>query len=185
MCQQRLCAFEGPPGSLRSSARHEERHASQIHGHSGQPLSYAFTLWHLVVLDMLQAEEASCAHHSNLTKGFFIVYPARDRRTFYSVLAAAQVDNVRYERQPIADHANNLAANIQGNLKRSLEAIGVVCTCCLSQHLHICMIIHFFQCMLSLLPAIMCLVIGAWTCLCLWLQPSAESCPLHLESLGF
>lgn len=30
-----------------------------------------------------------------------------------------------YERQPIADHATNLAATIQGNLKRSLEAIGV------------------------------------------------------------
>jgi dihydrolipoamide dehydrogenase len=33
---------------------------------------------------------------------------------------------VTYERQPIADHATNLAATIQGNLKRSLEAIGVV-----------------------------------------------------------
>ena len=32
-----------------------------------------------------------------------------------------------YERQPIADHAINLASTIQGNLKRSLEAIGVVC----------------------------------------------------------
>ena len=37
-----------------------------------------------------------------------------------------------YERQPIANHASGLAAAIQGNLKRSLEAIGVVCP---SQHL--------------------------------------------------
>ena len=32
-----------------------------------------------------------------------------------------------YERQPIADHAINLASTIQLNLKRSLEALGVVC----------------------------------------------------------
>ena len=31
-----------------------------------------------------------------------------------------------FERQPIADHAINLASTIQNNLKRSLEAIGVV-----------------------------------------------------------
>ena len=31
-----------------------------------------------------------------------------------------------YERQPIADHAINLASTIQLNLKRSLEALGVV-----------------------------------------------------------
>ena len=44
-----------------------------------------------------------------------------------------------FERQPIADHAINLASTIQNNLKRSLEAIGVVrpatplhieCHCC-------------------------------------------------------
>ena len=38
-----------------------------------------------------------------------------------------QVGSVSYERQPIADHAINLASTIQNNLKRSLEAIGVVC----------------------------------------------------------
>ena len=37
-----------------------------------------------------------------------------------------QVGSVTYERQPIADHAINLASTIQSNLKRSLEAIGVV-----------------------------------------------------------
>ncbi len=37
-----------------------------------------------------------------------------------------QVGSVSYERQPIADHASNLASTIQNNLKRSLEAIGVV-----------------------------------------------------------
>ena len=42
-----------------------------------------------------------------------------------------QVDNVTFERQPIADHANQLAANVQGNLKRSLEALGVVTPCSL------------------------------------------------------
>ena len=35
--------------------------------------------------------------------------------------------NVEFDRQSIADHANQLAANIKGNLARSLEAIGVVC----------------------------------------------------------
>lgn len=35
------------------------------------------------------------------------------------------VSNVEFERQPIADHANQLAANIQQNLKRSLEGLGV------------------------------------------------------------
>lgn len=37
-----------------------------------------------------------------------------------------QVGAVSFERQAIADHAKQLAANIQGNLKRSLEALGVV-----------------------------------------------------------
>ena len=49
---------------------------------------------------------------------------------------ALQVDNVTFERQPIADHANQLAANVQGNLKRSLEALGVV-----RPHLHLLFII--------------------------------------------
>ena len=34
--------------------------------------------------------------------------------------------SVSYDRQPIADHAINLASTIQLNLKRSLEALGVV-----------------------------------------------------------
>jgi hypothetical protein len=33
---------------------------------------------------------------------------------------------VSFDRQGIADHAKNLASTIQGNLRRSLEAIGVV-----------------------------------------------------------
>ena len=33
---------------------------------------------------------------------------------------------VQFERQSIADHANQLASSIKGNLARSLEAIGVV-----------------------------------------------------------
>lgn len=36
-----------------------------------------------------------------------------------------QLGSVNFERQPIADHAKNLASTIQGNLQRSLEAIGV------------------------------------------------------------
>eukprot|EP01025_Chloroclados_australasicus_P006472 TRINITY_DN12087_c0_g3_i3.p1 TRINITY_DN12087_c0_g3~~TRINITY_DN12087_c0_g3_i3.p1 ORF type:complete len:433 (-),score=61.09 TRINITY_DN12087_c0_g3_i3:129-1427(-) len=36
-----------------------------------------------------------------------------------------QVGAVNYDRQKIADHAANLASNIQGNLKRSLESLGV------------------------------------------------------------
>ena len=37
-----------------------------------------------------------------------------------------QIDNVTFEREKIAGHANNLAKTIQGNLKRSMESIGVV-----------------------------------------------------------
>ena len=33
---------------------------------------------------------------------------------------------MNFDRQPIADHAQNLATNIKSNLQRSLEAIGVV-----------------------------------------------------------
>ena len=36
-----------------------------------------------------------------------------------------QIDNVRFDREKIAGHATNLAKTIQGNLKRSMEAIGV------------------------------------------------------------
>lgn len=36
-----------------------------------------------------------------------------------------QVGSVSFDRQGIADHATNLAKNVQGNLKRSLEALGV------------------------------------------------------------
>ena len=36
-----------------------------------------------------------------------------------------QLGSVNFERQPIADHAKNLANTIKGNLQRSLEAIGV------------------------------------------------------------
>ena len=37
-----------------------------------------------------------------------------------------QLDNVRFDREKIANHATNLARTIQGNLKRSLESMGVV-----------------------------------------------------------
>ena len=43
------------------------------------------------------------------------------------IAVSVQVSNVEFERQPIADHANQLAAGIQQNLKRSLEGLGVVC----------------------------------------------------------
>ena len=36
-----------------------------------------------------------------------------------------QIESVSFEREKIANHANNLAKTIQGNLRRSLEAIGV------------------------------------------------------------
>lgn len=40
-----------------------------------------------------------------------------------------QVGSVGFDRQAVADHAQQLANNIQGSLKRSLEALGVVsCT---------------------------------------------------------
>jgi len=39
--------------------------------------------------------------------------------------ALSQVGSVSFDRQGIADHAQNLANTIQGNLKRSLEALGV------------------------------------------------------------
>lgn len=37
-----------------------------------------------------------------------------------------QVGSVSFDRQGVANHATQLANTIQGNLKRSLEAIGVV-----------------------------------------------------------
>ena len=42
-----------------------------------------------------------------------------------SSLSTVQVGSVSYDRQPIADHAQNLASTIKGNLQKSLEAIGV------------------------------------------------------------
>lgn len=39
---------------------------------------------------------------------------------------AVQVGAVSFDRQGIADHATNLAKTVQSNLKRSLEALGVV-----------------------------------------------------------
>lgn len=50
----------------------------------------------------------------------------------------AQVGAVSYDRQGIADHASKLASTIQGNLKRSLEAIGVVRKQLLSPSSQIC-----------------------------------------------
>ena len=37
-----------------------------------------------------------------------------------------KVGSVTFDRQGIADHATQLAKSVQGNLQRSLEAIGVV-----------------------------------------------------------
>ena len=37
-----------------------------------------------------------------------------------------QVGSVSFDRQGIADHASQLAKNVQGNLQRSLEALKVV-----------------------------------------------------------
>jgi len=36
------------------------------------------------------------------------------------------VGSVSFEREAVANHASNLAANVRGNLRRSLESIGVV-----------------------------------------------------------
>ena len=44
----------------------------------------------------------------------------------YLTNVMAQVGSVSYDRQPIADHAQNLASTIKTNLQKSLEAIGVV-----------------------------------------------------------
>lgn len=41
-------------------------------------------------------------------------------------LVLLQIGSVSFDRQGVADHATQLANNIQGNLKRSLEALGVV-----------------------------------------------------------
>ena len=35
------------------------------------------------------------------------------------------MDNAEYDRQAVADHANNLATRIRGNLTNSLKALGV------------------------------------------------------------
>ena len=50
----------------------------------------------------------------------------------WHIVCVRRLGSVGFDRQTIADHANNLASNVQGNLKRSLEAIGVV----RSHHLH-------------------------------------------------
>lgn len=47
-------------------------------------------------------------------------------RRLSELAGGVQIGAVTYDRQAIADHASNLATTIQGNLKRSLEAIGVV-----------------------------------------------------------
>jgi hypothetical protein len=47
-----------------------------------------------------------------------------------SLFTSLQIDAVNFDRATIAGHANNLAKTIQGNLKRSMEAIGVVCGTC-------------------------------------------------------
>jgi len=41
-------------------------------------------------------------------------------------LLPPQVGSVSFDRQGIADHATQLAKNVQGNLQRSLEALKVV-----------------------------------------------------------
>lgn len=41
-------------------------------------------------------------------------------------ITRTQLGAVNFDRQGIADHATQLAKTVQGNLKRSLEAIGVV-----------------------------------------------------------
>lgn len=41
-------------------------------------------------------------------------------------LTLPQVGSVSFEREAVANHAKNLASNIRGNLRRSLESIGVV-----------------------------------------------------------
>lgn len=37
-----------------------------------------------------------------------------------------QVGAVTYDREGVANHAKNLASTVRGNLRKSLEAIGVV-----------------------------------------------------------
>ena len=53
--------------------------------------------------------------------------PYRGKIYLMSIWNVQQVGSVGFERQPIADHAQNLASTIQSNLRKSLEAIGVVC----------------------------------------------------------
>lgn len=38
----------------------------------------------------------------------------------------SQVESVTYDREGVANHAKNLASTVRNNLRRSLEAIGVV-----------------------------------------------------------
>lgn len=44
-----------------------------------------------------------------------------------------QIGSVSFDREGVANHATQLANNIQGNLKRSLEALGVVSGCLMQQ----------------------------------------------------
>ncbi len=64
----------------------------------------------------------SCVHNPT-----FISYAQVHRCVLCTTPSCIQIGAVSYDRQGVADHAANLASTIQGNLKRSLEAMGVVC----------------------------------------------------------
>ena len=67
-----------------------------------------------------------------------------------------QVSNVEFERQPIADHANQLAAGIQQNLKRSLEGLGVVRHFLTPVSLQLLMLLALLLCMECMLKLVDC-----------------------------
>jgi hypothetical protein len=48
-----------------------------------------------------------------------------DVSCFQNLCGYYQVDGAGYERQAVADHANNLATRIRGNLTNSMKALGV------------------------------------------------------------
>ena len=54
------------------------------------------------------------------------LYPPWPLSPIYHPINPIKVGSVTFDRQGIADHATQLAKSVQGNLQRSLEAIGVV-----------------------------------------------------------
>ena len=110
MCQSWLCALQSIARSVWQGAGHEKCAPFEIHRYYGKRYRPA----------QAKGLSAAVVEDEVLNCKKTISDVAREAAVF------VQVSNVEFERQPIADHASQLAAGIQQNLKRSLEGLGVV-----------------------------------------------------------